>query len=214
MFDSIATWATSLMETLGAPGAGLAVALENLFPPIPSEIILPLAGFTAAQGKLSLVAAMIWTTLGSVAGAAVLYGLGRLLGRERIRAIAARLPLVDVEDLDKAESWFYRHGPKAVFFGRMIPLVRSLISVPAGIERMRMPLFLLLTALGSAIWNCAFIVAGYVLGENWTLVERYVGVYSKGVVAIVAVAIVVFVALRIRRGQLSRKRRMASTRRL
>jgi membrane protein DedA with SNARE-associated domain len=205
MFESIATWATSLMETLGAPGAGIAVALENLFPPIPSEIVLPLAGFTAAQGKLSLVAAMVWTTLGSVAGAVVLYGFGQLLGRDRIRAITVKLPFVDVADLDKAEGWFYQHGPKAVFFGRMIPLVRSLISVPAGIERMRLPVFLLLTALGSAIWNCAFILAGYALGENWTLVERYAGTYSKAVLVIVGLAIVVFVALRIRRAQLSRR---------
>lgn len=210
MFESIATWATNLMETLGAPGAGIAVALENLFPPIPSELILPLAGFTAAQGKLSLAGAMIWTTAGSVVGAAILYALGYLLGGERIRAIAVKLPLVDAEDLDKAESWFYRHGPKAVFFGRMVPLVRSLISVPAGFERMRLAVFLALTTLGSAIWNCAFILAGYVLGENWTLVERYVGMYSKTVVVGLALLVVVLVALRVSR--VGRQRASSRTR--
>jgi membrane protein DedA with SNARE-associated domain len=213
MFDTIATWATNLMETLGAPGAGLAVALENLFPPIPSEAILPLAGFTAAQGKLNLAAAVVWTTLGSVAGAAVLYAVGGALGRDRIRALAVRLPLVDVSDLDKAEGWFYRHGTKAVFFGRMIPVVRSLISVPAGIERMRIPLFLLLTALGSLLWNSLFIGAGYLLGDNWHLVERYAGVYSKAVIVLVGLATVVFVAIRMR-AYVSRKRKMARTRRL
>ena len=198
MFETIATWATNLMETLGAPGAGLAVALENLFPPIPSEAILPLAGFTAAQGKLNLVAAVVWTTLGSVAGAAVLYAVGGVLGRDRIRAVAAKLPLIDVSDLDRAEGWFERHGTKAVFFGRMVPVVRSLISVPAGIERMRVPLFLLLTAAGSLIWNVLFIGAGYLLGDNWHLVERYAGMYSKAVIVVVALAIVVFAAVRIR----------------
>ncbi|GAB3415716.1 DedA family protein [Flindersiella endophytica] len=213
MFDTIATWATNLMETMGAPGAGLAVALENLFPPIPSEAILPLAGFTAAQGKLNLLAAVIWTTLGSIVGAVVLYAIGRALGRDRIRALAAKLPLIDVSDLDKAEGWFYRHGTKAVFFGRMIPVVRSLISVPAGVESMRIPLFLLLTGLGSLIWNATFIGAGYLLGDHWHLVERYVGMYSKAVVVIVAIAVIVFLALRIR-AYVSRKRKMASTRRL
>ncbi len=120
------------MDKLGAPGAGLAIALENLFPPLPSEVILPLAGFTAAQGRMSLVAALVWTTVGSVVGALALYGIGALIGRDRIRAIVARLPLVKLADLDRTEAWFARHGTKAVFFGRMIPIFRSLISVPAG----------------------------------------------------------------------------------
>jgi membrane protein DedA with SNARE-associated domain len=118
-----------------------------------------------------------------------------------------------VADLDKAEGWFLRHGAKAVFFGRMIPLVRSLISVPAGIERMRIPMFLLLTSLGSLLWNATFIGAGYLLGDNWHLVERYAGAYSKAVVVVLAVAVVVFVAIRIR-AYVSKKRKMASTRRL
>ncbi|QKW40456.1 DedA family protein [Actinomadura sp. NAK00032] len=193
----IAGWATDLMDRLGAPGAGLAIALENLFPPLPSEVILPLAGFTAAQGRMSLTAAIVWTTLGSVAGALALYGIGALIGRDRVRAIAARLPLVKVEDLDRTEAWFARHGGKAVFFGRMIPIFRSLISVPAGVERMRMSVFLAYTTLGSLLWNTAFVLAGYGLGDNWRTVEEYVGVYSKGVLAVVAVAAVAFLAVRI-----------------
>lgn len=193
----IAGWATDLMDRLGAPGAGLAIALENLFPPLPSEVILPLAGFTAAQGRMSLVAAIVWTTLGSVAGALALYGIGALIGRDRVRAIAARLPLVKVEDLDRTEAWFARHGGKAVFFGRMIPIFRSLISVPAGVERMRMAVFLAYTTLGSLLWNTAFVLAGYGLGDNWRTVEEYVGVYSKGVVAVVGVAAAAFLAVRI-----------------
>ncbi|HET6748822.1 MAG TPA: DedA family protein [Actinomycetes bacterium] len=189
------------MEALGAPGAGLAVALENLFPPIPSELILPLAGFTASQGDISLVGAIVWTTIGSVAGALVLYAVGALLGRDRTRAIAARLPLVRTSDIDRSEAWFAKHGVKAVFFGRMIPLFRSFISVPAGIERMPLTTFLVFTALGSLIWNAVFVLAGYQLGENWRVVQDYVGVYQKVVVAAVLVAVAVFVAARLRRSR-------------
>ncbi|MFI5838739.1 DedA family protein [Catenuloplanes sp. NPDC051500] len=197
--DGVPGWAVSIMETLGAPGAGLLIALENLFPPLPSEVILPLAGFAASRGDLSLASALFWTTAGSVAGAVVLYWIGAAIGRDRLRAIADRLPLIKLSDIDRAEAWFARHGGKAVLFGRMIPIFRSLISVPAGVERMRFGLFLLYTTLGSAIWNTVFVVAGYVLGENWHVVEQTVGVYSKGVLAVVAVAAVVFVLYRIRK---------------
>ena len=197
--DGIVGWVVDLMEALGAPGVGLAIALENLFPPLPSEVFLPLAGFAASRGDLSLVAAIVWTTIGSVVGALALYGLGAALGRNRLRAIAARMPLMDVGDIDKAEAWFARHGPKAVFFGRMVPLVRSMISVPAGVERMSIPLFLALTAAGSLIWNSIFVVAGYLLGENWHIVESYAGILSKVVLVAIAIAVVVFVIMRIRR---------------
>jgi membrane protein DedA with SNARE-associated domain len=199
--SGIVGWVIRIMEALGAPGAGLAVALENLFPPIPSELILPLAGFTASQGDISLVGAIVWTTIGSVAGALVLYAVGALLGRDRTRAIAARLPLVRTSDIDRSEAWFAKHGVKAVFFGRMIPLFRSFISVPAGIERMPLTTFLVFTALGSLIWNAVFVLAGYQLGENWRVVQDYVGVYQKVVVAAVLVAVAVFVAARLRRSR-------------
>lgn len=196
--DGIVEWVVGLMETLGGPGAGLAIALENLFPPIPSEAILPMAGFAASRGDLGLVGAIVWTTLGSVVGALALFGIGAALGRDRFRALAARVPLVKVADIDRTEEWFARHGAKAVFFGRMIPIFRSLISVPAGIERMPVLVFLGLTAAGSLIWNTAFIMAGYLLGESWHLVEDYVGIASKAVLAVVAAAVVVFVIVRVR----------------
>ncbi|GAB3213797.1 hypothetical protein GCM10027294_48540 [Marinactinospora endophytica] len=198
-------WVISVMEALGGPGAGLIVALENLFPPIPSEVILPLAGFTASQGNMSLVGAILWTTLGSVSGAVLLYYLGALLGRERIRAIARRLPLVKVEDVERTERWFDRHGRATVFFGRMIPIFRSLISIPAGVTRMSMPLFLLFTTFGSLIWNTVLVVAGYLLGESWHLVEGYVGAFQKVVVAVVVLAVGYFVVSRLLR--LRRERR-------
>ncbi len=196
----IAGWAIDLMEKLGAPGAGLAVAAENLFPPLPSEVILPLAGFAASRGDLGLAAAIIFTTLGSVVGALALYGVGAGLGRNRTRALAGKLPLVKVEDVDKAEDWFNRHGAKAVLIGRLVPVVRSLISVPAGVERLPVPLFVLLTTIGSGIWNTLLIVAGYQLGERWHVVESSVGVLQWVVLggAVAAVAWFVIVKLRAR----------------
>jgi membrane protein DedA with SNARE-associated domain len=193
----ISGWAIRIMETLGAPGAGLAVALENLFPPIPSEVILPLAGFTASQGDMSLAAAIAWTTFGSVAGAVVLYWIGALVGRERVRAIAAWLPLVKVSDIDRTEAWFGRHGRKTVFFGRMVPLFRSFVSIPAGIERMPMTAFLLLTTLGSLIWNTLFVMAGYLLGENRQVIEDFAGTYQNLVLAVGFLAVVGFVVVRL-----------------
>ncbi|MBB5782201.1 DedA family protein [Nonomuraea jabiensis] len=190
-------WLVGLMETLGAPGAGLAIALENLFPPLPSEVILPLSGFTASRGEMDLLDVLVCTTLGSVIGALALYWVGALLGRERTLAIAAKLPLVKTSDIEKTEAWFLKHGRKTVFFGRMIPLFRSLISVPAGVERMPLVPFTLLTATGSLIWNTIFVMAGYLLGENWSLVEAYVGIGSKVVLGLVVLAIVVFVAVRL-----------------
>jgi membrane protein DedA with SNARE-associated domain len=190
-------WLVGLMETLGAPGAGLAIALENLFPPLPSEVILPLSGFTASRGEMDLLDVLVCTTLGSVIGALALYWVGALLGRERTLAIAAKLPLVKPADIEKTEAWFLKHGRKTVFFGRMIPIFRSLISVPAGVERMPLLSFTLLTATGSLIWNTIFVMAGYLLGENWSLVEAYVGIGSKVVLALVVLALVVFVGVRL-----------------
>ncbi|MFE6041992.1 DedA family protein [Streptomyces sp. NPDC056452] len=202
--DGIAGWAADLVDALGAPGAGLAVALENLFPPLPSEVILPLTGFAAGQGVISLTSALFWTTLGSVVGAVVLYGIGMLFGRERVHAVWARLPLVQPADLERTERWFARHGTKAVLLGRMVPVFRSLISVPAGVERMPFALFVVLTALGSLMWNSVLVMSGYWLGDRWDTVEAYVGVLSKAVVVLVLVAVAGYVGVRLRsrdRGQ-------------
>ncbi|MEU9338661.1 DedA family protein [Streptomyces sp. NPDC048290] len=200
-------WITDLMDALGAPGAGLLVALENLFPPLPSEVILPLAGFAASTGQMNLYAALLWTTVGSVVGALALYGVGALLGRDRTVALAGRLPLVRVSDIERTEAWFARHGTKAVFFGRMIPVFRSLISVPAGVERMPLPVFLGLTTLGSAIWNTVFVLAGYLLGENWAEVTTVVSTYSKVVLAAAVLAVVGFAVLRLMRPGRGTRRR-------
>nr|WP_319593299.1 DedA family protein [Georgenia subflava] len=196
--DGIAGWAVSVMETLGGFGAALLIGLENLFPPLPSEVILPLAGFTASQGDLGLVEMIVWCTGGSVVGAWVLYGIGALLGRDRTRAIMNWLPLVKMEDVDKTEAWFHRHGKGTVFLGRMIPIFRSLISIPAGVTRMPVVLFTALTLAGSLIWNTVLIVAGYWLGEQWHVVEEYVGIFSRVVIVAVILLLAWFVVARVR----------------
>lgn len=192
-------WAIAIMESLGVVGAGLLVAIESLFPPIPSEIILPLAGFTASQGSFSLIGAIIATTIGSLVGALGLYALGRYVGVARLRRWADKVPLMSSADVDKAMVWFGKHDKIAVLTGRFVPIVRSLVSIPAGVERMHLGLFLLLTLLGSGLWNSLFIILGFVLGENWTLVEGWMGQYSRVILVVAVLALAIIVVLRIRR---------------
>ena len=199
LLGRISDWAVGLMELLGGPGAGLVIALENLFPPLPSEAILPLAGFTASRGTFTLAEALAWTTAGSLVGALALYALGATVGYARLRAIAVRLPLVEGADLDRANDWFAHYGRRAVFLGRMVPLVRSFISVPAGVQRMPLGQFVLLTTVGSAIWNSVLILSGYLLGEQWVLVERYAGIFSRVVVVSGALVLLVLAVLRWRK---------------
>ena len=194
----ISGWAVDVMEKLGGPGAGLIVAVENLFPPIPSEVILPLAGFTASRGDFTLAEALLWTTAGSIVGALAMYFIGMAFGRDRMYQVWAWIPLVKTEDLEKTEAWFARHGTKAVFFGRMVPIFRSLISVPAGIERMPLLTFLVLTSVGSLIWNTIFVLAGYFLGESWPRIEPYADTFQKVVILAVVLGVCLFVVQRIR----------------
>ncbi|MET0897147.1 MAG: DedA family protein [Mycobacterium sp.] len=197
--DGIAGWTVDVMERFGGPGAGFAVFIENLFPPIPSEVILPMAGFAARLGQLSLLGAIGWTTAGSVIGAWLLYGLGAWLGHERMRRVFARVPLVDLDDVDKSTAWFHKHGYKAVFFGRMIPVFRSFISIPAGAERMSFLVFTSLTMMGSLIWNSTFILAGYLLGANWHRIDPYTSALQYAVLAAVTLGVGWFIYSRVRR---------------
>ena len=197
--SGILDWVVGLMRVIGAPGVGVATALETVFPPIPSELVLPLAGYTAHQGHYSLWSAILWATVGSVVGAAVLYQLGVVWGLERLRRIADRMPLTDASDIDRSSASFARHGRSAVFVGRLIPGIRSVISIPAGLERMPWPQFLLYTTAGSLLWNGVLIVLGYELGSQWQVVERYVGPAGNVVWVLVAIVVVVFVARRLRR---------------
>ncbi|MFI8633878.1 DedA family protein [Microbacterium sp. NPDC077663] len=196
--SALADWLVTLMETIGPIGAAIAVGLESLFPPIPSEAVLPVAGLAASRGSFTLAEAIGWTTVGSVVGAYLLYGLGRVLGAERLTRVAEKMPLMKGEDVTKTVAWFERHGPAAVFFGRMLPLFRSLISIPAGVSKMPWWTFGLLTAAGSLIWNSLFVLAGFFLGENWHIVEEYAGVFQNVVIAIVVLLVAWFLFVRIR----------------
>ena len=186
--NTIVEWVLDLMDRIGGPGIALGIFLENVFPPIPSEVILPLAGFTAAQGRYSIVEAVLWATFGSVAGALLLYGIGAALGLDRLKVIAHRMPLVDVADIDKTDAWFTKHGPKAVFLGRFVPGIRSIISIPAGIDRMPVAKFLGYTTAGSLIWNSLFVWIGFQLGDRYHLVEQYMDPISKVVYVLIVLA--------------------------
>jgi membrane protein DedA with SNARE-associated domain len=178
-------WIETLMTSLGYLGITLLMALENLIPPIPSEFIMPLAGFTAAQGELSLPLVILAGTLGSVLGALPLYALGAVLGQERLERWIGKYGKwlgLKCNDIQRASAWFERHGNKAVFFLRLVPGVRSLISIPAGGVKMPFYQFLLLTTLGSAIWTTLLTLAGYLLGENYERVDQYLGPLSYVVI--------------------------------
>ena len=201
MFDWLATWVTNVIETLGYPGLTILVALENLFPPIPSEVILPLAGFLTGQGRFSFVLVLISSTLGSLIGALILYAIGMGLGQAGIRRFFERyghLALITPEDLTRAEDWFDRWGPVAVFTGRLVPVVRSLVSLPAGYRRMPLMQFVPLTIFGSLLWNGALVSLGWAFGENWHAIEEYVGVLQYVVVAVVAILVLRFAWTRLR----------------
>lgn len=198
-------WVADVIDASGAVGVGLLTLLETVFPPIPSEVVLPLAGFLSGQGRMSLPAVLVTSTLGSVAGAVALYVLGRRLGEERATRLLARLPLVDDHDIERAVGWFHRHGRPAVFLGRLIPGVRSLISLPAGAEHMPVPQFVVLTAAGSALWNCLLVGAGVALGTRWDQVERYAGILDWVLIGAVMVVVGIGVVRRLQRGHESRR---------
>lgn len=197
-------WIQNLLNSLGYVGITFLMFLENVFPPIPSEVIMPLSGFTATQGQLNLIGVIIAGTIGSVLGGLPLYYLGKIVGHERLIKLADRYGkwlTVSGKDIDKAEDWFDRHGHKAVLFGRLVPGVRSLIAIPAGISDMPMPKFLLYSAIGSGLWTALLGYLGYVLGENYELVERYVGPLAYVVVGVIVIAAIVWIVRRKRRQQ-------------
>jgi membrane protein DedA with SNARE-associated domain len=188
----VAAWVFSIVDRLGEVGVGLLIFLENVVPPVPSEVILPLAGFRARTGALNLWLTWPAATLGSVAGALVLYGLGAWLGYDRLRALAGRpwFIITSQKDLDRGQRVFERHGGRMVLLGRCVPVIRSVVSIPAGIARMPLPRFLLLTAIGSGVWNALFIGLGWVLGEEWGRVQGWLGPVTYVVLGLVVIALV------------------------
>ena len=194
LIGAITNWLVSLMQEIGGVGVAAAIALESIFPPIPSEIILPLAGFTAARGDLPLVWAIIWATLGSLIGAWLLYGLARWVGLDRIQRAADRIPGVSRADVDRADAWFARYGVWSVLIGRVIPVVRSLISIPAGFNRMGFVRFSAWTLLGSAAWNTVLVSAGFLLGDQWCSILGVLNAFEDVVIAVVILGILFLLA--------------------
>jgi membrane protein DedA with SNARE-associated domain len=194
MLDNIVEWVTTVVETLGYVGVAFLVALENVFPPIPSEVILPLAGFVAGEGKASLPGMVVAATVGSVVGAWILYGISAAIGPERLHQFLVRYGRwfgVKERDLIRAEDWFDRRAGTAVLIGRCVPLIRSVVSIPAGFRRMPLLRFTLYTAIGSLLWNTTLIGAGAILGDRWERVGDVVGLL-QGVVIVAIVGLVLF----------------------
>lgn len=195
-------WIKSTIENFSYPGIVFLMLLENVFPPIPSELIIPLAGFVSSQGELSLAGVIAAGTLGTVAGALVLYYVGRHLGGERLRRwcdARGRWIGLSRADLDKSDAWFKRHGAKAVLFGRVVPGVRSLISIPAGVAKLDLRLFLFYTTIGSAVWTTALAVAGRLLSDNYGHVENVIGPVSTTIVVGLIVVWIIRAVLNARR---------------
>ncbi|MDO4251577.1 MAG: DedA family protein [Moraxella sp.] len=174
---------------------------ENVFPPIPSELIMPAAGFAASKGTMGLFAVIVAGTLGSVLGALPLYYLGTVFDEKRLLGLTekyGKYVLVKPSDVTNAQAWFNKYGYWVIFFGRMIPAIRSLISIPAGMNRMPMLPFLLLTTIGSAIWTSLLAYAGFVLGANYSKVEAFISPISKVVVVIVLIVVAMIAFIRIK----------------
>ncbi|WP_201558419.1 DedA family protein [Psychrobacter sp. 72-O-c] len=191
--NQISEWVLMIMAKFGYLGIIFAMFAENVFPPIPSEVIMPAAGFAAARGDLNLVLVILAGTLGSVLGALPLYYLGSLFNKERLVIFTekyGKYVFIKSEDVVSSSDWFDKHGNKAIFFGRMVPGIRSLISIPAGMNKMPIVFFLALTALGSSIWTTVLTLAGYHFGRNYEVIEAALAPYSK-VFLLLAVVIIV-----------------------
>jgi membrane protein DedA with SNARE-associated domain len=186
------------VDALGAPGVGLMSFLEVVFPPIPSEVVLPLAGYQVQQGRIGLVAVVLFSLAGAFLGSLLLYWVGKVVGLDRAARIADRIPLMDASDVTKSAEWFHRHEGAAVFTGRFVPGVRSLISLPAGAARMNLLKFSLLTLLGSGLWNGLLIGLGLALGTQYELVDRYGHYLDYVFYAAIAAVLVWAVARRVR----------------
>ena len=188
MLSSLATWVQDVIEQLGYLGVALLVVLENVFPPIPSEIVLPFAGFVAQQGSESVVLMILAATVGSVVGALIMYWIAAIIGDERLHAFTRRFGKwvqIREADLTRAEEWFDRHAMSAVLVGRCVPLIRSVVSIPAGFRRMKLIPYIAYTFLGSLVWNIALVGAGAVLGENWERVEPVVATFQWIVIVVI-----------------------------
>ncbi|MGM0846561.1 MAG: DedA family protein [Bacillota bacterium] len=175
-------WLIEVINNFGYGGIFLLIALENIFPPVPSEIILTFGGFVTTTSDLTITGVVIASTLGSVAGAVVLYGLGRQLDVERMEKIVDRwghILRLTKKDIQKADAWFDKYGYWSVFFCRFVPLIRSLISIPAGMSNMKFGPFLIFTTAGTFIWNIVLVNLGAQVGSSWEQIVHYIEIYSN-----------------------------------
>ncbi|MCP3026562.1 DedA family protein [Halobacillus sp. A5] len=180
-------WLITIINELGYIGILLLIAVENIFPPIPSEIILTFGGFMTTTSSLTIFGVVLAATAGSVLGAMVLYGIGRQLDVERLERIVDKwghILRLTKKDIYRADAWFDKYGPWTVFFCRFVPLIRSLISIPAGMSNMNFPLFLALTTLGTLIWNVVLVSLGASVGSSWEEIVYFMDVYSKVIYAL------------------------------
>jgi membrane protein DedA with SNARE-associated domain len=183
-------WIIQTITDLGYLGIFLVMLAESIFPPIPSELIIPFAGYAAANGTLNLFGVLAAATIGAVVGMLPWYFAGRLFGLARVRYLADRFGRVmafNADEIDMAVGWFTRFGPIVVLFGRLIPLIRTLISIPAGLSRMSLPVFLAASTTGALIWNTILTMSGYILHEHYELIEVVLDPLSYAVLGLVIV---------------------------
>ena len=189
-------WIIQMMEEFGYFGVAFLIALENIFPPIPSEIILTFGGFMTTYTSLNVWLVILMATIGSVLGGTVLYGIGRILDAEKLERILSgkigKILRLKPQDVQRAQNWFARKGNITVFFCRFIPIVRSLISIPAGMMKMKIGSFLLLTTLGTAIWNTVLVWLGVFAGASWEKIVNYLGVYSEAALIVLIIGAILF----------------------
>jgi membrane protein DedA with SNARE-associated domain len=189
--SSVAEWINEILNQLGYLGIALLMFLDNIFPPIPSELIMPAAGFAASQGNLTIMGVIIAGSCGSIVAAITLYWIGRTLHEDRLSAWLDRYGkwlFLESDDLKKANCWFQQHGRKIVFFGRMMPAIRSIISIPAGMARMPFTLFLLYSSMGTIIWTSILALAGYYLGNNYEKFSEWLSGVGNVVLMVILVA--------------------------
>ena len=207
MLSGLATWIESVIEKIGYLGVALLVGLENVIPIIPSEIVQPYAGFVAQRDNKSVVLMIIVATIGSVLGSLVMYGIAAWIGPVRLRAFIVRYGKfvgVSEHELTRAEEWFDRNAVVSVLIGRCVPLIRAVVSIPAGFRKMKLIPYIICTFIGSLLWNIFLIGAGAMLGDNWESVTKYMSAIQYVVVAAIFVVVGKFIWTHLKRRKANR----------
>jgi len=200
LLNAIKIWVEQIISSMGYVGLYLVMFLENVFPPIPSEVVLPLAGSLTLTGRFSIFWITVIGMLGSLSGAFLFYGLGKWLGEPRVRVLMekfGRYALLSTNDLDRSLEWFDKYDDWVIFFSRMVPIVRSLISIPAGIAAMDITKFSFFTILGTALWSFLLALGGKLLGEQWPMIAEFINTYQNIVLVVTGTAVLLFIGSRL-----------------